>query len=91
MVIMVGNEGMRFTTTSMTNWGTPQELVTTRGKIVWSAVYKSYGNLTIDYQTISQPLRLPRQYFDEESGLHYNRHRYYDHTVHVTLVKTRLV
>ncbi|WP_370545709.1 RHS repeat-associated core domain-containing protein [Gilliamella sp. W8136] len=54
-------------------------------------MYKSYGNLAIDYQTVSQPLRLPRQYFDEESGLHYNRYRYYDHTVHVTLVKTRLV
>ena len=69
---------MRFTTTSMTNWGTPQELVTTQGEIVWSAVYKSYGNLAIDYQTVSQPQRLPGQYFDEESGLHYNRHRYYD-------------
>jgi len=41
-------------------------------------VYKSYSNLAIDYQTVPQPLRLPRQYFDEESGLHYNRHRYYD-------------
>ncbi|WP_181414276.1 RHS repeat-associated core domain-containing protein [Frischella perrara] len=58
--------------------GTPQELVTTQGEIVWSAVYKSYGNLAIDYQTVPQPLRLPGQYFDEESGLHYNRHRYYD-------------
>ncbi|PXY95581.1 hypothetical protein DKK76_04745, partial [Frischella perrara] len=58
--------------------GTPQELVTAQGEIVWSAVYKSYGNLAIDYQTVPQPLRLPGQYFDEESGLHYNRHRYYD-------------
>ena len=54
------------------------ELVTAQGEIVWSAVYKSYGNLAIDYQTVPQPLRLPGQYFDEESGLHYNRHRYYD-------------
>ena len=52
--------------------------MTTQGEIVWSAVYKSYGNLAIDYQTVPQPQRLPRQYFDEESGLHYNRHRYYD-------------
>ena len=52
--------------------------MTTQGEIVWSAVYKSYGNLAIDYQTVPQPLRLPGQYFDEESGLHYNRYRYYD-------------
>ncbi len=52
--------------------------MTAQGEIVWSAVYKSYGNLAIDYQTVPQSLRLPGQYFDEESGLHYNRHRYYD-------------
>ena len=27
---------------------------------------------------IEQPLRLPGQCYDEESGVHYNRHRYYD-------------
>ena len=36
--------------------GTPQELVTAQVEIVWSAVYKSYGNLAIDYQTVPQPL-----------------------------------
>ena len=52
--------------------------MTAQREIVWSAVYKSYSNLAIDYQTVPQPLRLLGQYFDEESGLHYNRHRYYD-------------
>ncbi|WP_262369932.1 RHS repeat domain-containing protein, partial [Serratia marcescens] len=27
---------------------------------------------------LSQPIRLQGQQYDEESGLHYNRHRYYD-------------
>ncbi|OCG72780.1 hypothetical protein A9G42_11755 [Gilliamella sp. Nev6-6] len=58
--------------------GTPQELITANGDIVWSGVYKSYGNLAIEYRTVPQNLRFQGQYFDEESGLHYNRYRYYD-------------
>ncbi|MEZ1324779.1 RHS repeat-associated core domain-containing protein, partial [Pseudomonas fluorescens] len=62
--------------------GTPQELTDYSGHIVWSAQYDAYGKvaaLTLagdDY--LNQPLRFQGQYFDEESGLHYNRHRYYD-------------
>ena len=29
-------------------------------------------------QCLKQPFRFQGQYFDEESGLHYNRFRYYD-------------
>ncbi|MCO6528747.1 MAG: RHS domain-containing protein [Lactobacillus sp.] len=58
--------------------GTPQELMTANGDIVWSGVYKSYGELAIEYRTVPQNLRFQGQYFDEESGLHYNRYRYYD-------------
>ena len=71
--LMVGDGVVRFL-----RLRTLQELLTAQREIVWSAVYKSYSNLAIDYQTVPQPLRLPGQYFDEESGLHYNRHRYYD-------------
>ncbi|WP_248756120.1 RHS repeat domain-containing protein, partial [Pseudomonas sp. MWU12-3091] len=62
--------------------GTPQELTDYSGDIVWSAKYSAYGKtnsveLAIeDY--LDQPLRFQGQYFDAESGLHYNRHRYYD-------------
>jgi RHS repeat-associated protein len=62
--------------------GTPQELTDYSGEIVWSAQYDAYGKvaaLTLasdDY--LDQPLRFQGQYFDAESGLHYNRHRYYD-------------
>ena len=59
--------------------GTPQELTTHSGQIVWSAHYRAYGNvLKLDKAEISNPLRFQGQYYDEESGLHYNRHRYYN-------------
>ncbi|MFW0756594.1 RHS repeat-associated core domain-containing protein [Pseudomonas sp. H11T01] len=62
--------------------GTPQELTAYSGEIVWSATYTAYGKLTRLNQTREekpeQPLRFQGQYFDPETGLHYNRHRYYN-------------
>ncbi|MDQ3200967.1 MAG: RHS repeat protein, partial [Pseudomonadota bacterium] len=65
--------------------GTPQELTDYSGEIVWSAKYNAYGKLTDVVhgggEQLDQPLRFQGQYFDTESGLHYNRHRYYDPSV----------
>ncbi|GAB2197552.1 RHS repeat domain-containing protein [Sessilibacter sp. MAH4] len=59
--------------------GTPQELTNNRGDIVWSAQYKTYGNLALKtVEIIENNLRFQGQYFDQETGLHYNRHRYYN-------------
>ncbi|WP_177498741.1 RHS repeat domain-containing protein, partial [Pseudomonas sp. G(2018)] len=61
--------------------GTPQELTDYGGDIVWSAKYTAYGKLSqLNHgggEQLEQPLRFQGQYFDTESGLHYNRHRYY--------------
>ncbi|MFU2330254.1 RHS repeat-associated core domain-containing protein, partial [Pseudomonas sp. NFX98] len=61
--------------------GTPQELTDYGGEIVWSANYTAYGKVSqITHgggEQLEQPLRFQGQYFDAESGLHYNRHRYY--------------
>ncbi len=61
--------------------GTPQELTNYGGAIVWSAKYTAHGKLREvsqgDGERLKQPLRFQGQYFDAESGLHYNRHRYY--------------
>ncbi|MEX5593130.1 RNase A-like domain-containing protein [Pseudomonas orientalis] len=58
--------------------GTPQELTTPDGEIVWSAQYRAYGEISrLDAGKIDNPLRFQGQYYDQESGLHYNRHRYY--------------
>ena len=59
--------------------GTPRELTNQQGNIVWKARYKTYGNIAVkDVEEIENNLRFQGQYFDEETGLHYNRHRYYD-------------
>ncbi|WP_455883705.1 RHS repeat-associated core domain-containing protein [Pseudomonas putida] len=59
--------------------GTPQELTAPDGEIVWSAHYRAYGEVArLDVGKIDNPLRFQGQYFDQESGLHYNRHRYYN-------------
>ena len=59
--------------------GTPRELTNDAGKIVWKAKYKTYGNLALkEIDEIENNLRFQGQYFDEETGLHYNRFRYYN-------------
>ncbi|WP_416364936.1 RHS repeat-associated core domain-containing protein [Pseudomonas sp. NFX183] len=59
--------------------GTPQELTAPDGEIVWAAHYRAYGQISrLDIEKIDNPLRFQGQYFDPESGLHYNRHRYYN-------------
>ncbi|NWE21968.1 RHS repeat domain-containing protein, partial [Pseudomonas sp. P7548] len=59
--------------------GTPQELTAPNGEIVWSAHYRAYGEISrLDVGKVDNPLRFQGQYFDQESGLHYNRHRYYN-------------
>ncbi|CCN70245.1 hypothetical protein VIBNISFn118_1950003 [Vibrio nigripulchritudo SFn118] len=58
--------------------GTPIRLVDTSGNVVWQASYNPLGQTRIDIEEIRNPLRFQGQYFDEESGLHYNLARYYD-------------
>ncbi|VVP43350.1 RHS repeat-associated core domain-containing protein [Pseudomonas fluorescens] len=59
--------------------GTPQELTSGSGQIVWSAQYRAYGNVQkLDIAELENNLRFQGQYYDEETGLHYNRHRYYN-------------
>ena len=58
--------------------GTPQKLTDGAGQVVWSARYRAFGEASIGAGYVPQNLRFPGQYYDEESGLHYNYFRYYD-------------
>ncbi|MGY0059881.1 putative T7SS-secreted protein [Streptomyces sp. LZ34] len=61
--------------------GTPTELVDETGDIAWRPRTTLWGTTTEDRtRPTHTPLRFPGQYFDPESGLHYNHHRYYDPT-----------
>ena len=59
--------------------GTPLEVTSAQGDLVWQARYKAWGEVErFEVQSIEQPLRFQGQYFDAETGLHYNTFRYYD-------------
>ena len=58
--------------------GTPLMLVDGTGAVKWRATYQGFGQAQLDSDAVANPLRLPGQYYDEETGLHYNWHRYYD-------------
>lgn len=58
--------------------GTPQELTQDDGTIVWQADLMAWGGVAaVAVETVPNPLRFQGQYHDGETGLHYNRFRYY--------------
>ncbi|MGW5604881.1 putative T7SS-secreted protein [Streptomyces sp. NPDC003753] len=59
--------------------GTPTELVDEHGTIAWRTRTTLWGTTTWNRSaTAYTPLRFPGQYFDPETGLHYNYFRHYD-------------
>jgi RHS repeat-associated protein len=59
--------------------GSPAELVDERGRIAWHAKQSLWGVGAPEAPGApSTPLRFPGQYFDAETGLHYNLSRYYE-------------
>jgi RHS repeat-associated protein len=58
--------------------GTPQVLTDDTQAIAWKAVYTPFGQAVPSIQTVDNPFRFPGQYYDPETGLHYNYFRYYN-------------
>jgi RHS repeat-associated protein len=69
--------------------GTPLMMTDDVGDVVWEASYKAWGEARKVIERASKaagitprnPIRFQGQQVDEESGLHYNRHRYYDPSI----------
>ncbi|MEU9608563.1 RHS repeat-associated core domain-containing protein [Streptomyces sp. NPDC048057] len=59
--------------------GTPTELIDESGELAWHTRATLWGTTTwARTSTGYTPLRFPGQYFDLETGLHYNYFRHYD-------------
>ena len=59
--------------------GTPQEMTNERGELVWQVALKAWGGIDrILHQRVENNIRFQGQYYDLETGLHYNRFRHYD-------------
>jgi RHS repeat-associated protein len=58
--------------------GTPQEITDIDQNIVWQAGIDPFGGASPRIEQVVNNIRFPGQYYDEESGLHYNWNRYYD-------------
>ena len=59
--------------------GTPLMVADATNTIVWEASYKPFGEAVVNPKsTVQNNFRFPGQYEDQETGLHYNYHRYYD-------------
>ncbi|WP_196303695.1 RHS repeat-associated core domain-containing protein, partial [Chromobacterium violaceum] len=64
--------------------GTPQALTDEQGRLALEMDYQAWGQAreviadAASKAGIRNPFRFQGQYHDDESGLHYNRHRYYD-------------
>ena len=60
--------------------GIPREMTDRDGRLLWFGDYDGSGRLDGETNITGahQPFRLQNQYFDAETGLHYNFFRYYD-------------
>lgn len=64
--------------------GTPELITNESGEIIWEGRAKAFGetheivSAKAKLDHFSNPLRFQGQYYDDESELHYNLHRYYD-------------
>lgn len=60
---------------------TPQRMSDSKGRLVWDADCLPFGQADVALETIENNLRFSGQYYDSETGLHYNYWRFYDPSI----------
>ncbi len=61
--------------------GTPIMMTDATNTVVWEATYSPFGEASVNpNSSVVNNFRFPGQYYDKETGFHYNWHRYYDPT-----------
>lgn len=59
--------------------GTPHELTNESGELVWQVALRAWGGIgRVHVERVENNIRFQGQYYDAETGLHYNRFRHYD-------------
>jgi RHS repeat-associated protein len=58
--------------------GSPNLVTSNTGQIKWQGAMDAFGQVQTTTSDITNPLRFPGQYYDSETGLHYNYFRDYD-------------
>jgi RHS repeat-associated protein len=60
--------------------GTPNALIREDSRLDWAVQLDAWGNVRAEHNPgdLYQPIRLPGQHADGDTGLYYNRHRYYE-------------
>ena len=61
--------------------GSPQKMTDETAAVVWHATFEPYGREVSITGTETNNQRFPGQYYDAETGLSYNWHRYYDPSI----------
>lgn len=71
------NDGLQIRFFHTDHLGTPLRMTDTQGREVWRSRSDDWGAVRGTRGGIDQPIRFQGQWEDEESGLYYNRYRYY--------------
>jgi RHS repeat-associated protein len=59
---------------------TPVMITDKNEEVVWKADFKPFGEADVTIEDVQNNFRFPGQYYDNETELHYNWHRYYNPT-----------